>query len=125
MPMARATDLQKCLGPNYAGTSLPHVAAQPVKVDTSRANRFLTAKQVAKALGLHVATVWAGVGSGRLPRPVYPAPRSPRWCEAELLAALERTRALPREAMAARRAARVRRRRTGDAAPAIEPSEGR
>jgi hypothetical protein len=47
------------------------------------------------------------VNEGRLPAPVYVAPRAPRWFRSELIAALEATRALPRDAAAARRAARI------------------
>jgi len=58
----------------------------------------------ADAVGLSVPAFWKAVASGRLPAPVYPAPRAPRWRVSELLAALEKTRALPRDAMASRRA---------------------
>jgi hypothetical protein len=47
------------------------------------------------------------VAARRLPRPLYPLPRAPRWRRSELRAALEATRALPAEAKAARRAARL------------------
>jgi len=68
---------------------------------------FLTAPEAAESVGLSIAAFWRGVASGRLPAPVYPAPKAPRWRRSELLAALEATRALPREAMAARRAAKL------------------
>lgn len=67
----------------------------------------LTAPEGADLVGLSIAAFWRGVASGRLPAPVYPAPKAPRWRRSELLAALEVTRALPREAMAARRAAKL------------------
>jgi predicted DNA-binding transcriptional regulator AlpA len=68
---------------------------------------FLTAPEAAEAVGLSIAAFWRGVASGRLPSPVYPAPKAPRWRRSELLTALEATRALPREAMAQRRAAKL------------------
>jgi len=67
----------------------------------------LCLKETADFLKVAVATVWKQVNEGRLPAPVYAAPRAPRWFRSELIAALEATRALPREARAARRAARI------------------
>ncbi len=70
-------------------------------------DRPLTAREAAAQAGLSVPAFWRGVGAGRLPKPIYPAPRAPRWFPSELRAALEATRALPAEAKAARRAARL------------------
>jgi predicted DNA-binding transcriptional regulator AlpA len=67
---------------------------------------LLTAPEAAEAVGLSLAAFWRAVSSGRLPAPLYPAPKAPRWRSSELVAALEATRALPREAMARRRAAK-------------------
>lgn len=67
----------------------------------------LTAESAAAEVGLSLPAFWRAVGVGRLPAPFYPAPRAPRWRRSELLAALEATRALPREAMEARRQARI------------------
>jgi predicted DNA-binding transcriptional regulator AlpA len=67
----------------------------------------LCLKETADFLKVTVATVHKQVNEGRLPAPVYVAPRAPRWFRSELIAALEATRALPREARAARRAARL------------------
>ena len=69
----------------------------------------IAAEAAAAEVGLSLPAFWRAVGSGRLPRPVYPAPRAPRWFRSELRAALEATRALPAEAKAARRAARLTR----------------
>ena len=68
---------------------------------------LLSAKDAAREAGLSVPAFWKAVSSGRLPRPVYPAPKAPRWYRAELHAAIEATRALPCEAKAARRAVRL------------------
>jgi predicted DNA-binding transcriptional regulator AlpA len=68
---------------------------------------FLCRLEAAKFCGINPATLFKQVNEGRLPAPVYPAPRAPRWRRSELIAALEATRALPREARAARRAARI------------------
>jgi predicted DNA-binding transcriptional regulator AlpA len=70
-------------------------------------DHLLAPKQVAEFLGVHVASVWGAVAAGRLPPPFYPLPRTPRWCKDELRKAVERTRALPRDAMAARRAVSI------------------
>ncbi len=67
----------------------------------------IDAQSAARAVGLSIAAFWRGVAAGRLPRPVYPAPRAPRWYLSELHAALEATRATPREAMTARRAEKL------------------
>jgi predicted DNA-binding transcriptional regulator AlpA len=70
-------------------------------------SELLTAERAAEAVGLSLAALWRAVASGRLPRPLYPAARAPRWYRHELHAALEATRQLPREAMTARRAAKL------------------
>jgi predicted DNA-binding transcriptional regulator AlpA len=80
---------------------------KPLQTDADAAWRparaLLTAREGAQAVGLSVPAFWKGVKDERLPKPVYPMPRAPRWFEDELLAALERTRATPSEAMAKRR----------------------
>jgi predicted DNA-binding transcriptional regulator AlpA len=68
----------------------------------------MTAKETAAYLGLTVPGLYLGVANGRLPKPVYPLSRSPRWHRAEIDAALEQTRALPSEARAERRQKRIR-----------------
>ncbi len=40
---------------------------------------LLTVKQVAKRLQLSVRSIWRRVKNGRLPHPLYPWPRAPRW----------------------------------------------
>ena len=82
--------------------AVPHIPADPL----------LPPKQAAAAAGCSIAALWRGVASDRFPLPVYPAPRAPRWYLSEIRAALEKTRALPSEAMAARRAARIARDRS-------------
>lgn len=67
----------------------------------------LTAKEAAPVAGLSLPAFWRAVREKRLPAPVYPAPRAPRWYPSEIRAALLKTRALPSEAMAARRAAKI------------------
>ena len=73
----------------------------------SQTSELLTAERAAEAVGLSLAALWRAVAVGRLPAPVYPAPRAPRWYRHELHTALEATRAMPREAMAARRAVKL------------------
>ena len=70
---------------------------------------FLDADQVAERLNTTRQTVFRSVAEGRLPQPYYPASRMPRWRWSEVLAAIEATRALPRVAMASRRAAKLAR----------------
>jgi predicted DNA-binding transcriptional regulator AlpA len=68
---------------------------------------LLNAEESAAECGLSVPAFWKGVKAGRLPKPVYPASRAPRWRRSELHAALEATRATPREAMEKRRQAKL------------------
>jgi predicted DNA-binding transcriptional regulator AlpA len=63
---------------------------------------LLTARDAARTVGLSIPAFWKGVKDERLPKPVYPMPRAPRWFEDELFAAVEQTRASPTEAKAAR-----------------------
>lgn len=76
---------------------------QPAQSDPA-----LDAKQSAAAVGVSLVTFWRGVASGRLPSPVYPSPRTPRWFHSELREAVLATRALPSEQKDARRAARLK-----------------
>ena len=75
-------------------------------VATTR-DKLLTAEAAAKLLNISVASFWRAVAAERMPTPVYPAPRAPRWYQGQVLEALKATRALPREAMAKRRSARL------------------
>lgn len=100
---------------------LPHGGAHPPPRDPHRlrAGRrtppaplacddpLLTACEGAAEVHLSLAAFWRAVGTGRLPRPLYPLPRAPRWRRSELRAALDATRALPAEAKAGRRAVRL------------------
>jgi predicted DNA-binding transcriptional regulator AlpA len=77
---------------------------------------MLTVREVAGRLGIVPASVWRGVAEGRIPKPLYPAPRSPRWRWDEVAVAMERTRAMPATAMLARREASRSARLSGQAA---------
>ena len=68
---------------------------------------LLTAAEAAKLLALSRSGLWVGVARGDLPAPCYPLPRAPRWSRNELLATVAARRALPRDQMAKRRAARA------------------
>jgi predicted DNA-binding transcriptional regulator AlpA len=70
-------------------------------------DRLLTAEEAAAEVGLSLQAFWRSVAAGRMPRPLYPAVRAPRWRRSELIAALDATRAMPAEQKAARRAARI------------------
>lgn len=85
--------------------NLNHINRAPprgVSVPPSALPRLLTAADLAGMFGVHVATVWNMVKEGRIPAPIYPAARAPRWIASEVMAALEATRALPSEAKARR-----------------------
>jgi predicted DNA-binding transcriptional regulator AlpA len=85
---------------------------------TENSSTLLTAAEAADAVGLSISALWRQVAAGRLPQPVYPTPRAPRWYAHELRDALERTRMLPRDALAMRRKAKIERAKptAGDAA---------
>lgn len=82
------------------------IAPPPVQVPTSP-DPLHAPREAARCVGLSLPALWAGVRSGRLPPPFYPAPRAPRWRESELRVAVEATRMKPMDAMAARRAAKL------------------
>ena len=79
----------------------------PARAPGRRRPALLTAREGAAEARLSLAAFWRAVAARRLPRPLYPLPRAPRWRRSELRAALEATRALPAEAKAARRATRL------------------
>lgn len=66
---------------------------------------LLSATEVSRLLGLHVASLWRLTSRGEVPAPVYVSSRRPRWRAAEIEAWLEARRMTPREARARRRAA--------------------
>jgi len=68
---------------------------------------LLKAKVAAPLCGRSLPAFYKAVAAGRLPAPLYPAPRAPRWRLSELNEAINATRALPSEAKARRRAARL------------------
>src|SRR5271168_1698704 len=77
---------------------------RPNRLET--ADPLLTAHEAAAEVGSSIASWWRGVAAERWPKPLYPSPQSPRWRRSEIFAALEKTRALPSEAVAERVAAR-------------------
>ena len=68
---------------------------------------LLAAVEAAAEVRLSLAAFWRAVAARRLPAPLYPLPRAPRWRRSELREALEATRALPAAAKAARIATRL------------------
>jgi predicted DNA-binding transcriptional regulator AlpA len=76
-------------------------------MDQTKTDLPVTAKQAATLVGLAESAFWRAVAAGRLPAPVYPLPRAPRWIPSELHAAMQATRALPRDQMASRRATKL------------------
>jgi predicted DNA-binding transcriptional regulator AlpA len=67
----------------------------------------LDAETAAPVAGLSLGAFWRAVAAGRMPAPVYPMPRAPRWYASEIRHAMEQTRCLPRNQAAARRLARM------------------
>lgn len=82
-----------------AGASIP---AQPNPAEIP-----LDAETAAPVAGLSLGAFWRAVAAGRMPAPVYPMPRAPRWYASEIRHAMEQTRCLPRNQAAARRLARM------------------
>jgi len=78
-------------------------------------NELLTAKQAAAFLGITKPTLYAAIAAGRLPRAVYPTPRSPRWIKGDLIATLRSTQQSPTESNVARHQARMARLRAAAA----------
>jgi hypothetical protein len=56
--------------------SLPPAPAGP--------DALLTPREAAAELRIALPTLWRGVAQGRLPAPLYPLPRCPRWRRADL-----------------------------------------
>jgi predicted DNA-binding transcriptional regulator AlpA len=71
--------------------------------------QLITVAEVADFVRVSIATVWRRVADGSFPPPIYPSACCPRWRPKEIHEALESKRAMPREAMAGRRAARIAR----------------
>jgi predicted DNA-binding transcriptional regulator AlpA len=90
---------------------LAEATASPVADDP-----WLTVEDLAQWLGLSQPTIFKNVASGWLPPPAYPAPKAPRWRLSWIIDALEAKRALPRNAMAERRQAKLARLRSKDSA---------
>ena len=68
---------------------------------------LLKATEAAAECSLSIPALWKGVAAGRLPAPVYPAPRAPRWRLSVLRAAIDATQAMPWQQKEARRAQRI------------------
>jgi hypothetical protein len=87
------------------------LAKYEIDLDARAATKdpLLTATQAAEMLGIVVQTFWKNVASGWLPPPTYVAPKAPRWRLSWLTCAMEAKRALPREAVAERRARKLAR----------------
>jgi len=83
--------------------------------ETAASNEpLMTVVDVAEYLGVTEPGVYLAVKNARLPKPVYPLSRSPRWRRSEIDAALEQTRAMPGAARAERRQKRLdEQRKTG------------
>ncbi len=45
---------------------------------------LLDVRQLSRLLSLSRTTVWRAVSSGRLPKPVYISPKTPRWIRVEV-----------------------------------------
>jgi predicted DNA-binding transcriptional regulator AlpA len=92
-----SSGVPKIMQPRNHQTPAPH---NPAEIP-------LDAETAAPVAGLSLGAFWRAVAAGRLPAPVYPMPRAPRWYASEIRAAMEQTRCLPRNQAAARRMARM------------------
>jgi predicted DNA-binding transcriptional regulator AlpA len=68
---------------------------------------LLNPRDSAAEVGLSEPGFWKAVAEERMPRPLYPLPKAPRWRRSELRAAVEATRALPAQQKLKRRTARL------------------
>jgi predicted DNA-binding transcriptional regulator AlpA len=68
---------------------------------------LLSAVDLAEYLAVTVPGVYLAIKNGRLPPPVYPLSRSPRWHRSEVDTFLEKTRTTPTQARADRRQAKL------------------
>jgi hypothetical protein len=74
-------------------------------LDYTPSDPLLVAEHAAVEVGLSLPGFWKAVQAERLPAPVYPLSRAPRWRLSELKAAVEKTRSLPSRQKEARRTA--------------------
>jgi predicted DNA-binding transcriptional regulator AlpA len=95
--------------PDRVRPQSPRAQPEPVEIIEPPSDGFvlLPPKTAAAVVGLSLPAFWTQVRDARLPAPLYPSPRSPKWVLAELREALLKTRCLPRDAMAVRRQARL------------------
>lgn len=83
------------------------MASASIPAQHNPAELPLDAEAAAPVAGLSLGAFWRAVAAGRMPAPVYPMPRAPRWYASEIRHAMEQTRCLPRNQAAARRLARM------------------
>ena len=83
------------------------MASASIPAQPNPAELPLDAETAAPVAGLSLGAFWRAVAAGRMPAPVYPMPRAPRWYASEIRHAMEQTRCLPRNQAAARRLARM------------------
>jgi predicted DNA-binding transcriptional regulator AlpA len=76
-------------------------------MDYKPVDPLLTAEQASCEVGLSLPGFWKAVSVGRIPAPLYPASRAPRWRRSELHAAIDSTRCLPAEAKEKRRKIKI------------------
>jgi hypothetical protein len=89
----------------------PPLRKDDPRVAVAIADALLTAREAAALSRLSVPAFWKNVGTGRLPAPVYPALRAPRWWRSQLVAAINATACMPVENKARRRKAKLERER--------------
>ena len=51
---------------------------------------LLSVREVCRRVGLSRPSIYKRMGAGRFPRPIYPAPRAPRWRSDEIAEWIER-----------------------------------
>ena len=103
----------KLIGSTALPPSLTSDPAPPAGIGRNQPpdDALLTAKEAAGLVNLSIAAFWRNVCNRRLPEPVYPALRAPRWWRSRLLAAVNATQAHPTDNKIARRKAKLARQR--------------
>jgi predicted DNA-binding transcriptional regulator AlpA len=80
--------------------------------DTTTIEPLMSVVDLAEYLNVTPAAVYLAIKAGRIPPPMYPLSRSPRWRRSEVDEMLAKTRTSPTQARADRRQARLDKQKT-------------
>ena len=86
--------------------TLPRASGRREQLAWAGVERLLTAREVAALRRCSIATIWRDTAAGRLPKPIYLAPKRPRWRLRDVLPAAPTAEAerIPARASTAERA---------------------